>query len=149
MAFTSDSYFMESSCRLQSELGPVFGIGSASRPCNPLYRPLYHVCSPGHQRATLTSRRPHLPSPSKPAKLEIQSSKSQILNKSQFPNTQCFKHWELGFVICLEFRYSCFEFLVLRTSSLSSVSDLILDHLRRYLPFRPRAESSSELLRFL
>ena len=37
---TSDSNFMESSCRLQSELRPVFEISSTSRYCNFLCRPL-------------------------------------------------------------------------------------------------------------
>ena len=37
---TSDSNFMESSCRLQSELGPILEICSTSRYCVSLYRPL-------------------------------------------------------------------------------------------------------------
>ena len=37
---TSDSNFMKSSCRLQSELRPTFKIGSTSRFCDSLYRPL-------------------------------------------------------------------------------------------------------------
>ena len=45
---TSDSNFMLSSCRQQSELRLVLGISSTSRLC-PLYQPLYHVCSPGHK----------------------------------------------------------------------------------------------------
>ena len=28
---------------------------------NPLFQPLYHACCPGHQRAMLTWRHPHLP----------------------------------------------------------------------------------------
>ncbi len=50
---------MESSCRLQSELRPVLRIGSTSRYCNLLYRPLYYVCSPGHKgHEDLTSSPP-------------------------------------------------------------------------------------------
>ena len=39
----------------------LLGISSTLRLRDPLYRPLYHVCSPGHQRAMLIWRHPHLP----------------------------------------------------------------------------------------
>ena len=53
---------MKSSCRLQSELRPVLvRLISAFRHRSALYRPLYHVCGPGHQRAMLIWRHPRLP----------------------------------------------------------------------------------------
>jgi len=39
----------------------LLGISSGLRLGNPLYRPLYHACSPGHQRDTRIWRHPHLP----------------------------------------------------------------------------------------
>ena len=46
---TSDSNFMQSSCRLQSELRRLLGICSTSRFCFPLCAPLYYGGSPGHK----------------------------------------------------------------------------------------------------
>ena len=48
-AITSDSNFMRSSCRPQSELRVIFRISSGLLLGNLLCHPLYHVCSPGHQ----------------------------------------------------------------------------------------------------
>ena len=50
LAITSNSNFMRASFSPQSELGPALvGLSSSLRFQYPLYRPLYHVCSPGHQ----------------------------------------------------------------------------------------------------
>src|ERR1700747_1034573 len=40
---------MLSSCREQSELRRLFGIGFAAPPRTPLAPPLYHVCRPAHK----------------------------------------------------------------------------------------------------
>ena len=62
LAITSDSSFMRSGFRPQSELRPVLvRLISALRHRSALYRPLYHVCGPGHQRAMLIWRHPRLP----------------------------------------------------------------------------------------
>src|SRR4029434_6661442 len=53
---------MKSSCRLQSELGPVLVISSTSRSRIVLYWALYYVCSPGRKGHTdLTSSPPSSP----------------------------------------------------------------------------------------
>ena len=52
--------------RLQTSIRTGVGfirISSALRHCNPLYRPLYYVCSPRYQRDMLIWRHPHLPLP--------------------------------------------------------------------------------------
>ncbi len=55
-AITSDSSFIESSCRLHSELRPAFEICITSLCSCPLYRPLYCVCGPRRKgRDDLTS----------------------------------------------------------------------------------------------
>ena len=62
LAITSDSSFMRSGFRPQSELRPALvRLISAFRHRSALYRPLYHVCGPGHQRAMLIWRHPRLP----------------------------------------------------------------------------------------
>ena len=58
-AITSDSSFIESSCRLQSELRPAFEIRIYSHSSCPLYWPLYYVCGPRRKgRDDLTSSPP-------------------------------------------------------------------------------------------
>ena len=82
-AITSDSTFMRSSCRPQSELRPVLmGLAPPRGFASPLYRPLYHVCSPGHKgHADLASSPPSSP----PSKLYAISNRT---NKA-FSNLYC------------------------------------------------------------